>query len=102
MTTKVHSIKAVLNFRTMTPDAVATTLNHVSSGVFNNPAFAGAPAPPVDQPTLQAAATTLAAANAEAVNGGKKQLDQQKHCKEVAVKILVQLAHWARRTARTT
>ena len=53
MTQKVHAIKAVLNFRKMTADVVLTTLNHVISGVYNNPAFAGAPAPPVDQATAQ-------------------------------------------------
>ena len=95
MTQKVHSIKAVLNFRRMTPDVVVTTMNHVGAGVYNNPAFAGAPAPPVDQPTVQAATTALVTAKADAVNGGKKELELQKHQKEVCVKILVQLAHWA-------
>jgi Fibronectin type III domain len=95
MTTKVHSIKAIMNFRTMTPDVVFTTANGVITGVYNNPGFAGAPAPPVDQPTLQAANNALAAANSAAANGGKKELEQQKKDKEVVVKILVQLAHWA-------
>jgi hypothetical protein len=95
MTTKVHSIKPVTNFRTMTPDVVFTTANAVVPGVYHNPNFAGASAPPVDEPTLQAANTALAAANAAAANGGKKELEQQKKDKEVVVKILVQLAHWA-------
>ena len=95
MTTKIHSIKAILNFRAMTPDVVYTIANGVVTGVYNNPSFAGAPAPPVDQPTLQAANNALAAANSAAANGGKKELEQQKKDKEVVVKILVQLAHWA-------
>jgi len=95
MTTKVHLIKAVMNFRTQTPDVVFTTANGALTGVYNNPGFAGAPAQPVDQPTLQAANNTLAAANSAAANGGKKELEQQKKDKEVVVKFLVQLAHWA-------
>ena len=95
MTTKLHSIKAIMNFRTMTPDAVFTIANGVVTGVYNNPGFAGAPAPPVDQPALQAANNALAAANSAAANGGKKELEQQKKDKEAVVKILVQLAHWA-------
>jgi hypothetical protein len=94
MTTKIHSIKAILNFRAMTPDVVYTIANGVVTGVYNNPSFAGAPAPPVDQPTLQAANNALAAANSAAANGGKKELEQQKKGKEGVVKILVQLAHW--------
>ena len=95
MTTKVHSIKAIMNFRTLTPDVVFTTANGALTGVYNNPGFAGAPAQPVDQPTLQAANNALAAANSAAANGGKKELEQQKKDKEVVVKFLVQLAHWA-------
>ena len=77
MTTKVHLIKAVLNFRTMTPDVVFRTANAVLLGVYHNPNFAGVPAPPVDEPTPQAA------------NGGKKEMEQQKKDKEVVVKILI-------------
>src|SRR5581483_7766702 len=95
MTTKVHLIKAVMNFRRLTSDVVFTTANGVAAAVYNNSNLAGAPAPPVDQPTLQAANNALAAANSAAVNGGKKELEQQKKAKEVVVKILVQLAHWA-------
>ena len=95
MTEKVHQIKAVLNFRTLTADVVYTTANTVETGVYNNPGFAGAPAPPVDPPTLQAANNALAAANSAAANGGKKELEQQKKDKEAVVRILVQLAHWA-------
>ena len=95
MTQKVHPIKAIVNFRTMAPADVVTTMNHVGAGVYNNSAYAGAPAAPVDQSTFQGANLALTAANADAVNGGKKELELQKHQKEVAVKILIQLAHWA-------
>src|SRR5262245_50139206 len=88
-------IKAITNFRKMTPDAVVTTAVNIAGAVYNNPNFAGAPAPPVDQPTLKAATDALVVANAAAIDGGKKAVEQQKHQKEVVVKLLVQLAHWA-------
>jgi|ERR1051326_8552995 hypothetical protein len=91
---KQHPIKAITNFRGLTPDAVVTTAVNIEGAVYNNPAFAGAPAQPVDQPTLKAATDALVVANAAAVDGGKKAVEQQKHQKEVVVKILVQLAHW--------
>jgi hypothetical protein len=92
---KQHPIKAITNFRAMTPDAVVTAATNAQGEVYNNPNFAGAPPQPVDQPALKAATDTLVAANAAAVNGGKKEVALQKHQKEVVVKMLVQLAHWA-------
>src|SRR5215470_13708935 len=92
---KLHPIKAITNFRVMTPDAVVTASVNVGGAVFNNPNFVGAPPQPIDQPTLQAATDALVAANAAAVDGGKKAVQQQKHQKEVVVKLLIQLAHWA-------
>src|SRR5215470_3274455 len=92
---KLHPIKAITNFRVMTPDAVVTASVNVGGAVFNNPNFVGAPPQPIDQPTLQAATDALVAANAAAVDGGKKAVQQQKHQKEVVVKLLIQVAHWA-------
>ena len=92
---KPHPITAITNFRSMTPDAVVTMAVNIEATVYNNPNFAGAPAQPVDQPTLKAATDALVAANAAAVDGGKKAVEQQKHQKEVVVKLLIQLAHWA-------
>jgi hypothetical protein len=92
---KQHPIKAITNFRAMTADAVVTMSVNLQGTVYNNPKFAGAPPQPVDQPTLKAATDSLVAANAAAVDGGKKALQQQKHEKEVVVKLLIQLAHWA-------
>jgi len=88
--TKQHAIKAITNFRTMTADAVVTASVNIQGTVYNNPNFAGAPPQPVDQPTLKAATDSLVAANAAAVDGGKKAIQQQKHQKEVVVKFLVQ------------
>jgi Fibronectin type III domain len=93
--TNQHPIKAITNFRLMTPDAVVTAAVNIDGTVYNNPNFTGAPAPPVDQPTLKAATDALIAANAAAVDGGKKAIQQQKHQKEVVVGFLIQLAHWA-------
>jgi hypothetical protein len=93
--TKQHPIKAITNFRTMTADVVVTTAANIENAAYNNPAFAGAPPQPVDQPTLKAATDALVAANAAAVDGGKRAVEQQKHQKEIVVKLLVQLAHWA-------
>src|SRR5437879_6107864 len=92
---KQHPIKAITNFRTLTADAVVTEAGNISGKVYNNPKFEGAPPQPVDQPMLKAATDSLVAANAAAVDGGKIAIQQQKHQKEVVVKFLVQLAHWA-------
>ena len=92
---KQHPIKAITNFRVMTPDVVVTTAGNIAGAAYNNPDYAGAPPQPVDQPTLKAAIDALVAANAAAVDGGKKAIQQQKHAKEVLVEILIQLAHWA-------
>ena len=91
---KQHPIKAITNFRTMTPDAVVTAAANIEDKVYNNPNFAGAPAQPVDQATLKTAKDALVAANAAAVDGGRNAVQQQKRQKEVVVRILVQLAHW--------
>src|SRR5262249_18426055 len=92
---KQHPIRAIINFRTMTADAVVTAGVNIAGTVYNNPKFAGASPQPIDQPTLKAATDALVAANAAAVDGGKKAVQEQKHLKEVVVKFLTQLAHWA-------
>ena len=93
--TKQRPIKAITNFRAITADAVVTMSVNLQGTVYNNLKFAGASPQPVDQPTLKAATDSLVAANAAAVDGGKKAVQQQKHDKEVVVKFLIQLAHWA-------
>src|SRR5438094_7726610 len=91
---KQHPIKAIMNFRTMTADAVVTAAVNIAGTAYNNPKYAGASPQPVDQPTLKAATDALVAATASAVDG-KKAVQEQKHLKEVVVKLLTQLAHWA-------
>ena len=92
---KQHPIKAIINFRTLTADAVVTAAVNIGGTVYNNSKFAGASPQPVDQPTLKAATDALVAANAAAVDGGKKAVQEHKHLKELVVKFLTQLAHWA-------
>lgn len=95
--TKQHPIKAVLNLRTLTPEVVLSTSTHIFTEIYNNPNYTPpqAPAPPVDPATLKSANDSLAAAIAAAVDGGKKAIAQKKAQKEVVMKLLTQLAHYA-------
>jgi hypothetical protein len=90
-----HPIKAIKNFRGMTPDALVTVAVNIEGTVYNNPKFDGAPPQPVDQVTFKASIDGLVAANAAAVDGGKKAFQERTHQKEVVVDFLIQLAHWA-------
>src|SRR5438093_5654050 len=92
---KQHPIKAIINFSTLTADAVVTAAVNIAGTVYNNPKFAGASPPPVDQATLKSANDALASAIGAAVDGGKKAIAQKKAQKEVVVKLLEQLAHYA-------
>ena len=92
---KQRPIKAVINFRAHAPAAVVTDATNIGTALFANiDKFKDAPPPPVDQATLKKETDTLVAVNAAAANGGKKELAQQKHQKEVVVKLIIQLAHW--------
>ena len=95
--TKQHPIKAVLNLRTLTPEVVLSTSTHIFTEIYNNPNYTPpqAPAPPVDPATLKSANDSLAVAIAAAVDGGKKAIAQKKAQKEVVMKLLTQLAHYA-------
>ena len=92
--TKQKPIKAVKAFARMTAEVVLSTSVNIYDGIFNNPNFTApqAPAPPVDSATLKSANDSLATANAEALDGGKKARAQKAHAKEVVVKLLQQLA----------
>jgi hypothetical protein len=96
-TKKQHPIKAVLNLRTLTPEVVLTSSTHIFTEIYNNPHYTPpqAPAPPVDQATLKSANDTLSSAIAAAVDGGKKAIAQMKAQKEVVIKLVTQLAHYA-------
>ena len=93
-TEKQNTIKAVTGFRRLTAEVVLSTSANVYAGIFNNPNFTApqAPAPPVESATLKSANDALAAANAAALDGGKKALAQKAHAKEDVVKLLEQLA----------
>jgi hypothetical protein len=92
-TTKTKTIKAVTGFRKMAPDAVLSNANAIYQGLNGN---ANIPAPPApfDLPTLLAANQALTAANAAALDGGKKAVAQRNHQKEVVVRLLDQLAKY--------
>jgi hypothetical protein len=92
---KRRPIKAVLDYRSHTPAQVVTDATNIGTALFANlDKFKDAPPPPVDQATLKKETDTLVSVNAAAENGGKKELAQQKHQKEVVVRLIIQLAHW--------
>jgi len=96
-TKKQHPIKAIKNFRRMTPEVVVST-SHAIQAHFdpaNNPNLAGAPPLPVDMPTLKAATDLLSAKITAAAEGGKTAVAEEKHQKDVVVKFLIDLAHYA-------
>jgi hypothetical protein len=92
---KQHLIKAVIDYRSHAPAQVVTDATNIGTALFANlDKFKDAPAPPVDQATLKKETDTLVSVNAAAENGGKKELAQQKHQKEVVARLIIQLAHW--------
>src|SRR5438046_3606587 len=95
-TTKLQSIKAVLNFRRMAPELVVSTSHAICTKMDNNPNFAPphAPAPPVEITTLKAETDGLAAANSAALGRGIEAIAQRNRQKEIVVKLLVQLGHY--------
>jgi hypothetical protein len=96
-TTKQHPIKALLGLRQVAAEVVLSTSTHIFTEIYNNLDFTPpqAPAPPVDQATLKSANDALASAIGTAVDGGKKAIAQKNAQKEVVVKLLTQLAHYA-------
>jgi hypothetical protein len=92
-TKKLPTIKAVTGFRKMLAEAVLSIANAIYTAMNGNANFA-APPSPFDLPTLLAANQALSAANAAALDGGKKALAQKSHQKEVVVKILELLAKY--------
>src|SRR5690242_15573217 len=77
----------------MSPEAVFSTSQAIYTGLNGN---ANIPAPPApfDLPALLAANQALSAANAAALDGGRKAASVRSHCKEAVVKILDQLAKY--------
>src|SRR5438045_3671368 len=95
-TTKLQSIKAVLNFRRMTPEFVVSNSHAICTKMDNNPNFAAphAPAPPVEMTTLKAETDALAMANSAALGGGKEAIAWRNRQKEVVARLLLQLGHY--------
>ena len=96
-TKKQHPIKAQLNFRKLKPEVVLSSSTHIFTEIYNNTHYTPpqAPPPPVDAATLKSANDALAGAIAAAVDGGKKAIAHKNAQKEVVVKLLTQLAHYA-------
>jgi hypothetical protein len=93
--TKQKPIKAITNFRRMTPEVVVSTSQAIQTHFNNNPNLTGAPPLPVDMAAVKTATDLLAAKIAGAAEGGKTAVAQKQHQKEVVVKLLEQLAHYA-------
>ena len=93
MSNKQTTIKAATGFRKMPPEAVFSTSQAIYTGLNGN---ANIPAPPVpfDLPALLVANQELSAANAAALDGGRKAASVRSRCKEAVVKILDQLAKY--------
>lgn len=94
-TPKPKVIKAKLGLAHETAQDVLTTSLNVGNNLFSSSYFttaAGAPAPPVDQPTLKAANDTLQSAIAAAAGGGKQAIAAKNHAKDAVITILDQLA----------
>ena len=94
-TPKPKTIKAKLGLGNKTAQIVLTAALNVFNNFFSSAYFtaaAGAPAPPVDQPTMKAATDALLAAITAAAGGGKQAVTTMHHAKDAVVSILEQLA----------
>jgi hypothetical protein len=97
-TPKPKVIKAKLGLGHQTAQVVLNYALNVLNNLFSSSFFtaaAGAPAPPVDQPTMKAATDALQAAITAAAGGGKQAITAKNHAKDAAVTILDQLATYA-------
>ena len=91
--TKVKPIKAALGFKKVAAGDVGSRGQAVLDGLFVDKDDYGTP--PVDQPTFKGQLDTLTAAIAAALDGGKKAIAAREHQKEVVIKSLRQLGHYA-------
>ena len=91
-----QTIKAVLKYRRITPEALLAASNAVYAKMSNNTNFAPPVASPLpfDLSTLSAANDALASAISTALDGGRTAIAQRNRAREVVVKLLVQLAHY--------
>ena len=91
--TKVKPIKASLGFKKVVAGDVVSRATAVLDGLFADKDDYGTP--PVDQATFKTEIDTLSAAMAAALDGGKKAIAAREHQKEVVIKSLRQLGHYA-------
>lgn len=86
------AIKVKGGLRRLTAHLVLATSLSIDSKIYSIFTPAVAPAPPVDQPTLEAANDRLAAAIGAAEGGSKQSRAERNAAKEVVVRLLDQLA----------
>jgi len=91
--TKPNPIKASLGFKRVSAGDVVARANAVSAGLFA--AKDDYPAPPVVEATLKAQIDALSASITAALDGSKKAIAGREHQKEVVIKSLRQLGHYA-------
>jgi hypothetical protein len=91
--TKPKPIKAALGFKKAAAGDVASRATAVLAGIFVDKEDYGAP--PVAEATLKTEVDDLSAAMAAALDGGKKAIAAREHQKEVVIKSLRQLGHYA-------
>ena len=90
---KSKPIKASLGFKRVSAGDVVARASAVSAGLFA--AKDDYPAPPVVEATLKAQIDALSASITAALDGSKKAIAEREHQKEVVIKSLRQLGHYA-------
>lgn len=93
MVAKVKPIKALLAFKKAAAGDVVVRATAVNDGMFADKDDYGTP--PVDQPTFKGQIDALSAAMAAALDGGKKAIAAREHQKEIVIKSLRLLGHYA-------
>jgi Fibronectin type III domain len=95
---KVKPIKASLGFKKVAAGDVASRAHAVLDGLFaDKDDYA---TPPMDQATFKGQIDALSAAMAAALDGGKKAIAAREHQKEVVIKSMRQLGHYAEETCK--
>ena len=89
--TKVKKLKALFSFFRLTDDPFVSRLTAIHDGIVGNPAF---PMPPIDMATFMAAIRNYAASVVAALDGSKQAIGNKKKLREVAIKMVEQLAHY--------
>ena len=90
---KKQSIKASVGFKKSPAKDVLARANAVHNGVFTDKD--DYPNPPVDQATLKSQIDALSGGITAALDGGKQAVAAREHLKEVVIKSLRQLGHYA-------